>query len=188
MGCVPQRTRLDKAPRKYPWIIQAQSANRGSRRASQRFYSAPLASTAISYLCSGKLHQAGLSKCVKMFMLAVFSLSGFARTDCSAHRSIRGRCPPDFLSIASVFRLTALLRRVNLGVGGTFILTFAQFLLQISSCTLGEARGSLLALPAWPLPRLGGGRAALASQAAVSFVAPAPSPNDSDSSPVQKIN
>lgn len=39
------------------------------------FYSAPLTSTVIPYLCLGKLHQAGLSECVKMFMLSFLFVS-----------------------------------------------------------------------------------------------------------------
>lgn len=76
-------------------------------QASQRFYSAPLTSTAISYLCLGELHQVGLSECVKC-LYSPFSLTVFAGTDCSTHQSIRDQHSPDFLSTANISQLSAL--------------------------------------------------------------------------------
>lgn len=50
--------------------------SRGSHWVSQRFFSASLTSTAISYSCLGKLHQVGLSNCVKKrFAHSILSVS-----------------------------------------------------------------------------------------------------------------
>lgn len=123
----------------------------GSHQASQRFYSAPLPSTAISYLCLGELHQVGLSECVKC-LYSPSSLSVFAGTDCSTHQSIRDQHSPDFLCTTNMSQLSAL---GESGDGWAELLSspFVHFCCRSAAKPVAEVQGSLLAGAA-PLPHL----------------------------------
>lgn len=115
----------------------------GSHQASQRFYSAPLPSTAISYLCLGELHQVGLSECVKC-LYSPFSVSVFAGTDCSTHQSIRDQHSADFLCAANISQLSAL---GESGDGWAELLPSPRFHFCCRSAAkpLAEVQGSLMA-------------------------------------------